>query len=132
MIEIFGLVACLVGSGQWRRLYEQELSLEFFLGQFFWTLLVFAVWTVLRITFMKNSAKSSRVGYVWAQFLMAIATFLLTVGGYCWVFDWPVNQSNDLPDVNTGTGFKIFLVSLVLFLWIAIWQIRRIGVPRRG
>jgi hypothetical protein len=132
MIEVFGLIACLVGSVQWRRLYEQELSMTFFLGQFFWTFLVFAVWTVLRVRFMKNPVKSTRLGYVWAQLLLALSTYLIIVGGYCWVFDWPVNQSNDLPDVNTGTGFKVLLVSLVLHFWNAIWQIRRIGVIRRG
>ncbi len=132
MIEVFGLIACLVGSVQWRRVYEQELSMTFFLGQLFWTFLVFAVWTVLRVRFMKNPVKSTRVGYVLAQLLLALSTYLLIVGGYCWVFDWPVNQSNDLPDVNTGTGFKILLVSLVLYFWNATWQIRRIWVIRRG
>jgi hypothetical protein len=132
MIEVFGLIACLVGSVQWRRVYEQELSMTFFLGQLFWTFLVFAVWTVIRVRFMKNPVKSTRVGYVWAQLLLALSTYLLIVGGYCWVFDWPVNQLSELPDTNTGNGFKILLGSLGLYVLAAVTQLRRIGKVRQG
>ncbi|MEY2737738.1 MAG: hypothetical protein RL683_856 [Actinomycetota bacterium] len=132
MVEIFGLLVCLVGSGQWRRFYEQELSLTFFIGQFVWTLLVVAVWAIIRFRFMKKPAKPIGATYFWAQLLIALATYFLIVGGYCWFFDWPVNQLSELPDTNTGNGFKILLGSLGLYVLAAVTQLRRIGKVRQG
>ena len=132
MFEIFGLLICLVGSGQWRRFYEQELSLTFFIGQFVWTLLVFAVWAIIRFRFMKKPAKPIGATYFGAQLLMALASYSLIVGGYCWFFDWPVNQSSELPDTNTGNGFKILLGSLGLYVLAAVTQLRRIAKLRQS
>jgi hypothetical protein len=81
---------------------------------------------------MKKPAKPIGATYFWAQLLIALATYFLIVGGYCWFFDWPVNQLSELPDTNTGNGFKILLGSLGLYVLAAVTQLRRIGKVRQG